>query len=48
MPWFCRTLPQEVSEDIEVHLCPDEGISHEEVYLEPLEGTYSEHAFPNL
>ena len=37
MPWFCRTLPQEVSEDIEVRLCSDEGISNEEVYMELME-----------
>ena len=37
MPWFCRTLSQEVSEDIEVRLCSDEGISNEEVYIELLE-----------
>ena len=37
MPWFCRTLPVEVSEDIEVRLCSDEGISNEEVYIELLE-----------
>ena len=37
MPWFCRTLPQEVSEDIEVRLCSDEGISNEEVYVELME-----------
>ena len=39
MPWFCRTLPQEVSEDIEVRLCSNEGISNEEIYVELLEGT---------
>ncbi len=37
MPWFCRTLPQEVSEDIEVRLCSDEGVSNEEIYIELLE-----------
>ena len=37
MPWFCRTLPQEVSEDIEVRLCADESISNEEIYMELLE-----------
>ena len=36
MPWFCRTLLQEVSEDIEVRLCSNEGISNEEVYVELL------------
>ena len=37
MPWFCRTLPQEVSEDIEVRLCSDEGVSGEEIYIELLD-----------
>ena len=37
MPWFCRTLPQEVSEDIEVRLCSNEGISNEEIYVELLD-----------
>ena len=37
MLWFCRTLPQEVSEDIEVRLCSNEGVSGEEVYIELLE-----------
>ena len=35
MPWFCRTLPQEVEGDIEVRLCANEG--NEELYLELLE-----------
>ena len=29
MPWFCRTLPREVSEDIEVRLCFDQVNSNE-------------------
>ena len=37
MPWFCRTLPQEVSEDIEVRLCSDRTNSNEEIYVELLE-----------
>ena len=37
MPWFCRTLPQEVEGDIEVRLCADEGLANEELYLELLE-----------
>ena len=35
MPWFCRTLPQEVEEDIEVRLCGDE--TNEYLYLELLD-----------
>ena len=37
MPLFCRTLPQEVSEDIEVRVCSDSAISNEEIYVERLE-----------
>ena len=38
MPWFCRTLPQEVSEDIEVRICADGRYSSdEEIYLEVFE-----------
>ena len=38
MPWFCRTLPQEVEGDIEVRLCSDQGGSDpEDMYLELLE-----------
>ena len=36
MPWFCRTLPQEVSEDIEVRLCSDEPHTGEDTYIELL------------
>ena len=37
LPWFYRTLPQEVGDDIEVRLCANQGISDEETYLELLE-----------
>ena len=37
MPWFCRTLPQEVEGDIEVRLCADEVSANEDLYLELLE-----------
>ena len=39
MPWFCRTLPQEVEGDIEVRLCADmrNTVSEEDTYLELLE-----------
>ena len=37
MPWFCRTLPQEVSEDIEVRVCADQHFDDEEVYAELVE-----------
>ena len=37
MPWFYRTLPQEVGDYIEVRLCANQGISDEETYLELVE-----------
>ena len=37
MPWFYRTLPQKVGDDIEVRLCGSDGIDNEEAYLELLE-----------
>ena len=37
MPWFCRTLPQEVSEDIEVRICVDELLTNEDTYIDLLE-----------
>ena len=37
MPWFYRTLPQEVSDDIEVRLCANSGYTNEETYVELLE-----------
>ena len=37
MPWFYRTLPQEVGDDIEVRLCANQGIFDEETYLELVE-----------
>ena len=37
MPLFCRTLPQEVSEDVEVHICADQSLGDEEVYIELVE-----------
>ena len=38
MPWFCRTLPQEVEGDIEMRLCATDAYSNnEDLYLELLE-----------
>ena len=37
MPWFCRTLPQEVEGDIEVRLCANQSPNDEDIYLELLE-----------
>ena len=35
MPWFCRSLPLEIEDDIEVRFCGNEGA--EDVYVELLE-----------
>ena len=37
MPWFCRALPQEVDDDIEVRNCANEGTDNEDIYVELLE-----------
>ena len=37
MPWFYRTLSQEVSDDIEVRLCANSGYTNEETYVELVE-----------
>ena len=37
MPWFCRTLPREAREDVDVRLCSDQARSNEDVLLEVLE-----------
>ena len=37
LPWFYRTLPQKVGDDIEVRLCGSDGIDNEEAYLELVE-----------
>jgi hypothetical protein len=36
MPWFCRILPREVEEDIEVRICASSGITNEDLHLELL------------
>ena len=36
MPWFCRALPQEVDDDIEVRNCANQEISNEDTYIELL------------
>ena len=37
LPWFYRTLPQEVGDDIEVRICANQGLSDEEIYVELVE-----------
>ena len=36
-PWFCKDLPQPTTDDIELRLCSDQGISNEDVGLELVE-----------
>ena len=37
LPWFCKTLPTEVKEDIEVRLCCEENPGNENIGVELLE-----------
>ena len=37
LPWFCKTLPTEVTEDIEVRLCRNQGRTDEDIGVELLE-----------
>ena len=37
LPWFCKTLPTKVTEDIEVRLCYNEGRNNEDIGVELLE-----------
>ena len=36
-PWFCKDLPQPTTDDIELRLCMDEGLSDENIGLEAIE-----------
>ena len=36
-PWFCKQLPQPTTDDIELRLCADQGISDEDTPLEIVE-----------
>ena len=36
-PWFCKQLPQPTTNDIELRLCGDQGISDEDTPLEMVE-----------
>ncbi len=31
-PWFCKELPQSTTDDIEIRVCSDYGISNEDIY----------------
>ena len=34
LPWFCKTLPNPISEDLEVRICTDEVLGNENVAIE--------------
>ena len=36
-PWFCRTLPNATSEDLEVRICGDQGTTNEDTYITYME-----------
>ena len=36
-PWFCKDLPEYTTEDIELRLCLDEGVSNEDTPIEVVE-----------
>ena len=36
-PWFCKTLPQPTTDDIEVRICADELLANEDVTVELIE-----------
>ena len=36
-PWFCTTLPQPTTDDIELRICSTQGISNEDVYVQLLD-----------
>ena len=33
-PWFCTTLPQPTTDDIELRICSPQGIDNEDVYVQ--------------
>ena len=37
LPWFCKTFPTPISEDLEVRICTDEGLDTENVGIESFE-----------
>ncbi|KAL5518239.1 hypothetical protein EMCRGX_G003938 [Ephydatia muelleri] len=37
LPWFCKTFPTPISEDLEVRICTDEDIDNENVAIESFE-----------
>ena len=37
LPWFCKTFPTPISEDLEVRICMDEDLDNENVAIESFE-----------
>ena len=37
LPWFCKTFPTPISEDLEVRICTDQGLDDENVAIESFE-----------
>ena len=37
LPWFCKTFPYPISEDLEVRICTDEALDNENVAIESFE-----------
>ena len=37
LPWFCKTFPNPISEDLEVRICTDEALYNENVAIESFE-----------
>ena len=37
IPWFCKTFPNPISEDLEIRICTDEGLDNENVAIESFE-----------
>ena len=37
LPWFCKTFPTPISEDLEVRICTDENVDNENVAIESFE-----------
>ena len=37
LPWFCKTFPNPISEDLEIRICTDEALDNENVAIESLE-----------
>ena len=37
LPWFCKTFPNTISEDLEVRICTDESLDNENMAIESFE-----------